>query len=71
VPEAAVELYRQVAARDPDQPEALWYLGLAAAQRHDGKVAAGYWQRLVALLPEGSDERKTVAAALGALKPAQ
>jgi cytochrome c-type biogenesis protein CcmH len=64
-----VAVMRDVAERDPDQPEALWYLGLAAAQRHDAKTAILNWQRLLGLLPKGTNEYKTVEAALGALQP--
>jgi cytochrome c-type biogenesis protein CcmH len=52
----------------PNDPEALWYLGLAAAQAHQPDAAQRYWQRLLASLPAAAPERKTVSAALDALK---
>ena len=54
--------------RDPKQPEALWYLGLAEAQNHNGAAAAVYWQRLLALLDPASDDYKMVQAAVDAVK---
>ncbi|HUZ75773.1 MAG TPA: c-type cytochrome biogenesis protein CcmI [Stellaceae bacterium] len=62
-------LLHRIEVLDPAQPEALWYLGLAAAQSHRPDEAKGYWQRLLAALPADAPERKTVTAALGALKP--
>jgi len=61
-------LLHRIEALSPDEPEALWYLGLAAAQAHDPATAAGYWRRLLAALPADAPERKTVTAALDALK---
>ena len=64
-----VALLHKVEALSPDEPEALWYLGLAAAQGRKPDEAARYWQRLLAALPADAPERKTVTAALDALKP--
>jgi cytochrome c-type biogenesis protein CcmH len=64
-----VALLHKVEALSPDEPEALWYLGLAAAQARKPDAAAGYWKRLLATLPPDAPERKTVTAALDALKP--
>lgn len=63
-----VALLNRVEALAPNDPEALWYLGLAAAQAHDPAKAEAYWQRLLAALPADAPERETVTAALGALK---
>lgn len=41
------KLYEQLLAIDPDSSEALWYLGLAAAERDEPKTAIGYWDRLL------------------------
>jgi cytochrome c-type biogenesis protein CcmH len=71
LPERAVALWRKVDAADPKQPQALWYLGLAAAQQRRLGEASAYWQRLLPLLPEGSDQHKMVAAALDALQGKQ
>ena len=64
-----VALLHKVEALSPDEPEALWYLGLAAAQAKNPDQATRYWQRLLAALPADAPERRTVTAALDALKP--
>jgi cytochrome c-type biogenesis protein CcmH len=61
-------LLRQVETLSPQEPEALWYLGLAAAQAKKPDEAASYWNRLLATLPADAPERKTVTAAIAALK---
>ena len=68
LPDRLVELMKEVEQRDPRQPEALWYLGLAEAQNHNGAGAAGYWQRLLALLDPASDDYKMVQSAVDAVK---
>ena len=71
LPERAVALWRRVDTLDPQQPAALWYLGLAAAQQRRLAEASGYWQRLLPLLPADSDQHKMVAAAIAALEDKQ
>ncbi len=66
-PEAAA-LYRKILARQPDQPQALWFAGMAEKQAGNGTAAAADWQRLLAQLKPDSDEAKTVKQALDALK---
>lgn len=61
-----IEIMTQINAIDGDQPDALWYLGLAAEQRGDGHRARAYWNRLVAHLPDG-DERTSVRRRLAKL----
>ncbi len=67
-PEAALALYRRVLALAPDAPEALWFLGLAAAEAGRGDEAGEFWGRLVELLPPDSDERRVLADRLAALR---
>jgi cytochrome c-type biogenesis protein CcmH len=67
VPAPAVAALQRVLAIAPDEPDALWYLGLAAAQRHDVDAATGYWRRLLAKLPSSGEDRKMVQAAVDAL----
>jgi cytochrome c-type biogenesis protein CcmH len=64
----AVELLQHAEALDPKQPAALWYLGLAAAQQRNFSAATDYWQRLLEVLPAGSDQHRAVEQALAALK---
>lgn len=56
-----------VLRRDPDQIFALYYLGLAAQQRQDKKAAKRHWEKLAALLPEGSEDAKRIGALLQSL----
>ena len=67
-PPKAVALLREVAAVEPEAPEVLWYLGLAAAHERHLDDARGYWSKLLAQLPAGGEDHKMVAAAIGALK---
>lgn len=67
LPDNFIGVMRQINAIDPDQVDALWYLGLAAAQRGDSHRAASYWRRLATDLPVGSKDRKTVQERLDAL----
>lgn len=47
------ELFSQLLEVDGDSREALWYLGLAAAERGDGEQAVAHWNRLLSLdLPD-------------------
>jgi cytochrome c-type biogenesis protein CcmH len=67
LPAPLVGVMRQINAIDPNQPDALWYLGLAAAQRGDSHRARNFWQRLAGQLPAGSGERKSLQERLDAL----
>jgi len=67
VPEA-VDLLRQVLAREPDQPDALYFVAqaeLAAGRRDQAKAMLS---RLVGLLPAGSSDRVEVEKQLDRLK---
>ncbi len=47
---------------DPKNQKALDLAGSAAFQAHDYKKAIEYWQKLLTLLPPGSDELQTITA---------
>ena len=66
-PAAAVAVYARILALDPDDEPALWFVGLAAAERGDPATARTHWQRLLALLQPGSDEHGAVRTALDGL----
>ena len=68
LPERAVALLREVNKAAPDQPEALWYLGVVAAR--DGKPAEArdYWTRLLKVLPADGEDAKMVKTALDQVK---
>jgi cytochrome c-type biogenesis protein CcmH len=67
LPPRVIGLLKHVEATDPDEPLVLWYLGLAAAQDAQFDAARGYWSRLLAKLPAGSDDAKMVQSALDAV----
>ncbi len=63
-----VDLASQIHALDSKQPDALWYLGLAAAQSGDRFRAATYWTTLRDALPPGDSRRALVQHKLDALR---
>jgi cytochrome c-type biogenesis protein CcmH len=67
LPARAVELLQQVAAIAPDQPEALWYLGVQAARDGRPAEARGDWTKLLAALPPDGEDAKLVKSALDSL----
>jgi cytochrome c-type biogenesis protein CcmH len=68
LPEDLVGVMQQINAIDPNQADALWYLGVAAAHRGDAHRAAKFWRRLLAELPTGSKERASLQERLDALR---
>ncbi len=67
-PSAALDgIVVRILARDPGNRAALWIAGAAAAERGDAAEARRFWERLRALLPEGSAERGAVDRQLAAL----
>jgi cytochrome c-type biogenesis protein CcmH len=67
LPARGVELLRQVAAIAPDQPEALWYLGVQAARDGNTDEARRDWTKLLATLPPDGEDAKLVKGALETL----
>jgi cytochrome c-type biogenesis protein CcmH len=67
-PEEAAALLREVLDAEPQNEEALWYVGLAEAAAGRPDAARDLWTRLLALLPQDSADRREVAERLGALK---
>ncbi len=61
---------------DPNHLKALALAGTAAFERKDYAIAARFWQRMLPLVPDGSDEARTIRAnvdealALSGRKPA-
>lgn len=51
----------------PDNGDALWFMGLAAAQTGDTSTARSYWGRLLGGLRPGSQEHQQVEARIRAL----
>jgi cytochrome c-type biogenesis protein CcmH len=67
----ARDAFEAALGQQPKNAEALWYLGLEAVQQRKVGAARDYWQRLLAVLPAGSDDRKSVAQALDTLEQAE
>jgi len=67
LPTRAVELLRQIAAIAPDQPEALWYLGVDAARAGNTDEARRDWTKLLGILPADGADAKLVKSALDTL----
>ncbi|TWB75497.1 cytochrome c-type biogenesis protein CcmH [Nitrospirillum amazonense] len=66
-PPAFFTALRVVLKSSPNNPQALWYLGLDAAEGGRKAEAKDLWGRLLPLLPEGSDDRKELEGRLKAL----
>lgn len=62
-----VAAFERVLALDPDQPDALFFVGLGAAQQNDPARARELWTRLLPKLPEGSRVRQELEKRLEAL----
>ncbi|BBK33919.1 cytochrome c-type biogenesis protein CcmH [Stella humosa] len=67
LPPDFLESIRAVARLAPDHPQALWYLGRAAADAGDPAEARRLWQRLLERLPAGTPARQAVEARLAQL----
>lgn len=68
IPQPVVDLLDRIQAIQPDEPAVMWYLGLHAAQEGNFATARADWQKVKDKMPPDSDEAKTVAAALDAIK---
>ncbi|CAA7612507.1 c-type cytochrome biogenesis protein CcmI [Magnetospirillum sp. SS-4] len=68
LPVDVVRLMTEVLLLDPDQPDALYFVGLDAAIREDKETAGKLWTRLLNLLPADSPARAHVQQQLDALK---
>jgi cytochrome c-type biogenesis protein CcmH len=66
--EREVALLKRIEVLNPQQPLALWFLGMNAAQQRQFDQARQYWNRLLAVMPAGASERETVTAALAAIQ---
>ena len=58
------ELIAQALAIDPGEPQALFLAGAAATDRNDFVAVADYWGRLLLQLQPGSEEAKSLGAAV-------
>ena len=67
-PPRALELLLRVVAADPQQPSALWHLGVEAAKRGAMDEAIGLWERVIAVLPADGEDANVVRAAIAAVR---
>ncbi len=70
-PPEAVAILEKVIAADPQNPDALYYLGDAAHRQGNATSAALYWQRLLVQLPPDSEEYAWHKARIDALQAAE
>ena len=63
-----IDLATRINALDGKEPDALWYLGLAAAKSGDGFRAASYWTTLRDELSPADSRRALVQHKLDALR---
>jgi cytochrome c-type biogenesis protein CcmH len=68
LPAELVRLMREVAAIDPRNVDALYFLGIAAAQAGEKDKAIDLWRRAAALLPDGSDDKADILKQIETLK---
>ena len=52
----AFTLYSQLLKLQPENQNAMWFLGIAAFQQGKYKQALGLWERLLVAMPPGSQE---------------
>jgi len=67
-PTEATALFRDVLAAEPQNPEALWYVGIAEASAGHAQTAHDLWTKLLTQLPENAPVRQQVRDRLAALK---
>ncbi|WP_298135636.1 hypothetical protein [Acidiferrobacter sp.] len=61
-------LFHRLYKQDPRQQDALWFLGLAAYNRHHFHKTLMYWAKLEQELPPGSKARNGVETAVGKIR---
>lgn len=65
------ELASRALTIDPNHTKALALAGTAALEAHDLEAAVGYWRRLQALLPEGSEDARQITAIIAEVESAK
>ena len=70
-PPEAVALLEKIVAREPANPDALYYLGEAAFRTGDAAGAALYWRRLLTQLPPDGEDYAWLKARIDALAPSE
>jgi cytochrome c-type biogenesis protein CcmH len=60
LPANVAALYRRILSLDPDNPQALWFSGVADAQAGDRIAAAKKWQALLARIPSDAPQYQEI-----------
>lgn len=63
-----LQLIERALKVDPKNPMALWLAGSAAMQAQNGPKAVAYFQRLLAVLPPGSDDARMIEETIAQIK---
>ncbi len=66
----AYDLYAQLNRLQPDNPDALWFLGLARYHEKDVRGALKYWEQLARVLPKESPEAAELAKVIAKARAA-
>ncbi len=66
--EDSMRYIQQALAIDPNHVKALWLAGTASFQRGDYETTLKYWERLVQVLPPGSEDARTILSNVNALR---
>ncbi len=67
-PQAFFDVMRGILKREPENPQALWYLGLEASETGRKAEAKAMWTKLLAQLPPDSADRKDLQGRIDALR---
>ncbi|HYC02917.1 MAG TPA: c-type cytochrome biogenesis protein CcmI [Azospirillaceae bacterium] len=67
-PQAFFDVMRGILKREPENPQALWYLGLEASETGRKTEAKAMWTKLLAQLPPDSADRKDLQGRIDALR---
>lgn len=62
-----LSLVNKALAINPDHPKALWLAATAALENNDKSLARRFWERLLRILPENSQDRKIIEANIAEL----
>ncbi|MBC8241617.1 MAG: tetratricopeptide repeat protein [Alphaproteobacteria bacterium] len=71
LPQGTLAVLQALEKLQPDNPRALWFLGMADATEGRNSAAIARWQRLYDKLPGTSKERENIKAAIGRLRTAK